>query len=431
MHEIGNSIWMLPTVAVADFFATQLYVVRPDRQDRLPLFLITFHAAMYVAGSCAACYYLANRCFGVAKKYSLLAALIMGVSSQMLAYSDFLFDGLSAGLLLLLAVCFAARAVSSHHERLVLLSGLAIGMSLVTRLTAILAIPALALYLMEGPGGRRRLVLFGLSLAPFALWQGWYNFVRTGSPLVSAEMLPAANNGRGSTVAGLEGLLFSPSKSIFIYTPVLLLTVFGVSTAWARNRRLTLLLIWLVGGYVCSVASLSHWHGDWAWGPRYFVAVEPLMFIFLATFLDRFHGPPAKWITTFLAFLGTLVNLPAKLGNWHFRMTLWYAQHGSEFPYWDLRHTQWLDAWQGVGHNLAYMRGQTQLLRGTSRSEANILAANTINIWWLSARHFGFPGWAGLGTALLLLSLAALSLVRLWRIVATAESDIVGHEGAN
>jgi hypothetical protein len=431
MHEIGNSIWMLPTVAVADMLTPLLsHLTKSDRQDRLALFLITFNAAAYVAAACAGCYYVANRHFGVAKRSALLAALILGLSSQMLAYSDNLYDGIAAGLLLLLAVAFAARARSIGGASLSVLSGIAIGMTLVTRVTAVLAVPALALYLANDSNGKRRLLAFGIGVVPFVVWQGWYNFIRTGSPLFSPVMLPVAMNDRGSPIAGLAGLLLSPSKSVLIYTPVLLLVPLGFKVAWTRNKSLTLLIAWVIGSYLATIASLAKWSGDWGWGPRHFALVEPLVFVFVATFLDRFRGFIAKCATACLALLGTAVNLPATLVNWHFRMTLWYDQHGTVFPYWDVRHTQWMDTWSGLVHNVAFLLGQAPPLHASSYSVANTTASNTLSVWWLSARQFGLPRGVGIGMALLLILLGVAMLIRLWK-VANYEDTVDSADGSS
>jgi hypothetical protein len=84
---------------------------------------------------------------------------------------------------------------------------------------------------------------------------------------------------------GLRGLLFSPGKSLFLYSPWLLLAVPGTWLFLRRHRRDGVLIAvfpWLIVGlYSMKLV----FHGG-SWGPRYLVTVVPLLAVAVAPVVD-------------------------------------------------------------------------------------------------------------------------------------------------
>jgi hypothetical protein len=106
----------------------------------------------------------------------------------------------------------------------------------------------------------------------------YYNYVRWGDPL---------DTGYGATLSlldehpfnGLYGLLLSPGKSLFLYSPPLVLGVFA-SVRFAREHRGPARALACVGlppllFYACMLS----WSGDWCWGPRYLTYLVPLLLV--------------------------------------------------------------------------------------------------------------------------------------------------------
>jgi hypothetical protein len=83
----------------------------------------------------------------------------------------------------------------------------------------------------------------------------------------------------GNPVVGLAGLLISPAKSIFLYSPTCCLAVIGLLRLMKSDaRRLAPIPACLVL-HLALISTLRFWHGEWAWGPRYLVATLPLVSI--------------------------------------------------------------------------------------------------------------------------------------------------------
>ncbi|CAA9271441.1 MAG: Cell division protein FtsK [uncultured Chloroflexi bacterium] len=102
---------------------------------------------------------------------------------------------------------------------------------------------------------------------------------------------------------GLRGLLFSPGKSLFLYSPWLLLALPGGVLLWRRHRRLAALFTVFPAVVVVLYGMKLVWHGG-GWGPRYLVPMVPLLSIAAA--------PAVEWLLERgRATRGVLVGLAA------------------------------------------------------------------------------------------------------------------------
>jgi len=87
------------------------------------------------------------------------------------------------------------------------------------------------------------------------------------------------------------GFLFSPGKSIFLYTPPLVLAAFGLPGFWRAQRWTALAMLATIVPMMLFYARFPFWPGDWAWGPRYMVFAVPVLLLPSISFLSTARWP--------------------------------------------------------------------------------------------------------------------------------------------
>ncbi len=107
-----------------------------------------------------------------------------------------------------------------------------------------------------------------------------FNTLRYGNPL-NTGYLPQETF---SAVwwQGILGQLISPGRGLLLYSPVLLLTFFGLKAFWQRHRLEFPALLAVIVIHLLLYGKWFMWHGGFAWGPRFMVATLPFWVILMA-----------------------------------------------------------------------------------------------------------------------------------------------------
>jgi hypothetical protein len=211
-------------------------------------------------------------------------------------------------LLTLTGLSFQYKWLRTGSPRALLIGSLAFGLNLLTRLTTGLDLIAGGVFLL--------LVLWMENVRGSALWQRFLIYVKTALPVYvifglidrlyqlhrfgslftnyitiagqeQRRLNPALPSNYPWEVpfhVGFLGPLIMPEKSIFLFDPLLVLTIVLAVVAWKRFRPdvraylITAFLLLL--GYISFYARYTVWSGDFAWGDRYVsTAVELAAFI--------------------------------------------------------------------------------------------------------------------------------------------------------
>jgi hypothetical protein len=135
------------------------------------------------------------------------------------------------------------------------------------------------------------------------LFLQYFNEMRFGMDLTSgysdqSEGVKFSN----PLLIGLHGLLFSPGKGMFYFSPALILGIWG----WMRTPHHLKWAKWLViGGYLpffIAMVKWQNWDGGWCWGPRHIIQMNiPIMLG--AVFLYCGHISIKRWIATVVIFI--------------------------------------------------------------------------------------------------------------------------------
>ncbi len=187
---------------------------------------------------------------------------------------------------------------------------LAAGVGWTLRPEAILFAGLLGLWHLMRTRRLDQVALMGLGLIPAAAVNLYANWIRWGSWSSSGYAGGYSQAGFDyPALAGFFGLIFSPGKGLFWFSPPLLLGVLGWNRM--RNREATRSDAWFFAAlFGLSVALYSRWW-DWgsddAWGVRFLISGVIFMTLPVVEMLDR-----RLWVGTVLA-IGVAVQLLAVL----------------------------------------------------------------------------------------------------------------------
>jgi len=234
---------------------------------------------------------------------------------------------------------------TGSHRALLVGSG-AFGLNLLTRLTTGLDLMAGGLFLL--------LVLWSQQLGGKALWERFVSYAKTALPIYAFFLLidrlyqyyrfgsffntyvhyfAAEHRLLDPTLplnypfetpfhVGFLGALFTPEKSIFLFDPLLLLTILVGALAWKRfsseTRAYLAATSLLLLAYICFYARYTVWSGDFAWGDRYVsTAAELVAFVSVPLLIRRrAHAGKLAWsIGMGLIVVGAVIQL-ASLAFW-------------------------------------------------------------------------------------------------------------------
>ncbi len=310
-HEFGNTLMLLPLAAAERGVESRLSAMGkpPELIRRVREFGPPFQSSLYSALTATALYAILRRHFGRSRRWAFLGALAMATTTFCWTYSRMLFDNVLCGTLLTGSFLGLLDYRRDGRLRHVAAAFALLGLGVATRVSMVLPVAASAVYVLAAEGWSiarswRAAAVAALALAPFLAWQLWYNHLRTGNPLVSPVQTAqyAANNGLdGPLLTGVMGLLFSPGKSVFVYAPLLVLSVARFPRFARSHRPEALYLAILAGAWLLLHAKLRSWWGAWGWGPRHFVTVVPLLLLpaladLPAIARSRGRGPPpSSW----------------------------------------------------------------------------------------------------------------------------------------
>ncbi len=111
-----------------------------------------------------------------------------------------------------------------------------------------------------------------------------YNWIRFGSILNFGY-----NNVGFSTpfFTGFHGLLFSPGRSIFIYSPIFLLAIPGTYYWYKIDKWITTILVLTIFVYIGFLSTWVSWDSGWSWGSRLFTPMIPLVGVLIAPMVSK------------------------------------------------------------------------------------------------------------------------------------------------
>jgi hypothetical protein len=173
-------------------------------------------------------------------------------------------------------------------------AGAAFAAATACRPTSAVFAGAAAVYLLGQ--GRRALLACAVAAAPIAIAIAGYNVYWFGSPLrfgqtvvgdgLALALTGVADQWQTPLWVGVPGLLVSPSRGLFVFSPFLLAAIPGAVIAWRRAEYVPLRPLAIAAVLVLLVAGKHYdWWGGWAYGYRHVVDLAPVLALLVAPVL--------------------------------------------------------------------------------------------------------------------------------------------------
>jgi len=227
-------------------------------------------------------------------------------------------------LLTLAGFSFQYEWLRTGSRRALWLGSAALGLNLLTRLTTGMDLVAVEVFLL--------LVLLLKRARPDVIWKRGLSYVRTALPiyvffflidrlyqfyrfesflntyvsLFATEQrklrpeLPASFPFETPFHVGFFGALFTPEKSIFLFDPLLVLTILLAALLWKRLtpelRAYVVSAFLLLLAYLAFYARYTVWSGDSAWGDRYVSTAVDLAAFISVPLLLRYRAGLGKFV---------------------------------------------------------------------------------------------------------------------------------------
>ena len=204
---------------------------------------------------------------------AIATVLLIGICSDWWYQSRGLFSEVGAGAFLITGLCLLAYDKPYA-------SSTALAVSILFRPTNILALPVWAVSAWRKPRAAIGSALIVIAAGAFLCW---FNYIRFGSILNFGY---ASERFGGPFFKNLEGVLFSPGRSPFVYSPILVLAIPGTWLLLRKQPILALICLVVIAAYVFTVARLFNWAGGTSWGARLITPTVPLFGVLLAPTVD-------------------------------------------------------------------------------------------------------------------------------------------------
>lgn len=267
---LGSSVFSLPVVQVANWLGLDMAVER-DNSD------VQFFIGALTIGLSAALLYLIARCYLNRMSSLVITAVIVLGSSISSTMGTALWSTNFGVVFILLTLLLIVRAAPDRaaQPNPYLLGSLLFAAYFSRPSTAIFIIVTLLYLFWQHRPLFWRAALPALGFFLLFLLANWLTFGRPIPYYQTSALLKAAQP--TDYAAAIYGVLFSPSRGLFIFSPMFLLVFVGGLLAWGRiqdKNLLTYCLAWITL-QLLSLPLFTRWWGGWSYGPRLLTELVP------------------------------------------------------------------------------------------------------------------------------------------------------------
>lgn len=318
-YGIGQSLLMLPADIVGTYAETLPMFREYNGNDPAVRSMIVAYSTNILINVLTAmvCFRLLTL-LRFTKEQAVAGVLALLMCTTHLHYTQNMMENNYILLLTLAGFAFQYEWLITGERRALAIGSAAFGLNLLTRLTTGMDLIVGALFLLlvfwlEGQSAAeiwKRFWVYAATALPiyavFLLVDRLYQYYRFGSFLntyvsvfakqarVMNPSLPANYPFEVPFHVGFFGALFAPEKSIFLFDPLLILTVLVAIIGWKRFgpaiRAYIISSTLLLFIYISFYARYTVWSGDSAWGDRYVSSAAQLVAFLSVPLLLRYRA---------------------------------------------------------------------------------------------------------------------------------------------
>lgn len=205
---------------------------------------------------------------------------------------------------------------AGNGKRFVLPAGLLLGYAVLTRYETVIFLPFYIYYLFTLRSVKRWdsyrsalefIIGFGLMIMLLGAWN-IYRFGSLTDTGAGHQRMPSFT-WSGNLLQSIPSNLIGPNRSLFLYSPPLVLGVIGFAS-FIRKRKF---LAWTIAAASAAAflvyCKFSLWPAGASWGPRFLVILTP--FLLLPAFLMKFEEGWKRVLAGILVPMGLVVQLIA------------------------------------------------------------------------------------------------------------------------
>ena len=255
-----------------------------DWGGTVPIFFVSLFNQFVTPLTCVLFFLFCLR-LGFSKKISFLTTLIFGFSTATWVSAHDYFQHPLETLLLLLSIYILYSHRMNLQPRHVFFSGSVLAFGILTRINLFVVAPALLIYLLIINRNRISQIRFqqGLQfLLPilFALAVILIlNYFKFGDIHITDPIHEYQGFSLSNLLIGLYGNLFSVGRSIFLYSPPALISLYLFRKFHVLHCEEGLLFLVISLIYLVTYSVYGDWAGGWSWGPRFLVPILPFLII--------------------------------------------------------------------------------------------------------------------------------------------------------
>lgn len=268
-------------------------------------------------------FFLFSNRIGGNRKWALVLTMLLGCCSIIWPYSSSYWTQPLTTLCLFSALYCLYRFKEESLHRYIVFAGLLLGYSMLTRFETVLFVPWFLIYAVavSYPDRSRIFRTAGLILAAsgfFVLLIMLWNYYRFGSMLNTGagHQLYFSGTFRGNLTTSIPANLIGLNRSIFLYSPPLLLGLLAFPALYRSRKILALVTTLIICTGLLLYSKITMWYGGISWGPRFLVILTP--FLLLPASLIRFDARWKRWLILVLALAGVCIQSIAVIVPYQF-----------------------------------------------------------------------------------------------------------------